>query len=606
MYLDQKWRFIQSTVRQENRRRVKQLSVECWDGADKAPSHIGACSMKLPVKDLANLLALVVVVTSTTVAQTGSKTLPSVEGKTDVESTAGEMRVQQLRIFREHVFARVLDNIKKMDEAGLRISARNEILSYLANNKALSDDRAALATQIARDALIDLSEHHEEIDSFMLGYLSNNLGSWIQKYRPNLIEDFDKTVAANVKVNAAQRIRSLFALEGGDLLAAKRIRQELENQASLDGLYFWLDELMRRNSREFEPVALDVVARAGQGQISFDTLFWISEIYLRPQVSNALRNRFLTVVIARTQPANFVTRPAPQLAHVLLTKLLPVIQQSIPELYDQAQNHHFAMRASLNEKQLAADARIKRLKESLDPIGDLKSEAESAKTKIERNDLLLQAAELALERKEFQLCLDILDDLDLAATDPIWQITTDQILTNLVRAGLTDKSADLAEKGAARIGAILIKVQSLTMIMRHYTKANDKEAAQRLLIEASKVAASSPDTNDKAKAFFLLSVSCNQVDSSRKADLLLSGIKALNNLSKPDATVKDRTAYQSYVQRLDNSGYELTKGFKGLTKQDENGAMALVERLQKPDLRTFALIGILLGLDELLTARPPI
>lgn len=570
--------------------------------------------MRLTVRRLAWFLTLLIVVNSTAVAQNG-RALPPAKTKTPIESTAktpkstkDEMREQQLRVFREHVLTRVLDNIKKMDDAGLRLSARNQILSYIADNKPLSDDRAALATQIARDALIDLREHHEEIDSFMLGYLSNNLGSWIQKYRPNLIEDFDKTVTAHVKVNASQRIRSLFALEGGDILAAKRIRQELENQASLDGLYFWLDELMTRNSKEFEPVASDVVARAGQGQISFDTLFWISDIYLRPQVSNTLRNRFLTVVIARTQPANFVMRPAPQLAHDLLTKLIPVIQQSLPELYDQAQNHNFAMRASLNERQLASDARIKRLKESLDPIGDLKSEAESAKTRIERNELLLQAAELALERKEFQLCLDILDDLDVdvSAADPNWQLTTDQILTKLVRAGLSDKSADLAEKGAARIGSILIRVQGLTMIMRHYSKANDKEAAQRLLLEASRVTASSPDNTDKAKAFFLLSVTCDQVDGSKKADLLLSGIKALNNLAKPDANAQDRTVYQSYVLRLDNSGHELTKGFRGVTKQDENSAMALVERLQKPDLRTFALIGILLGLDELLTTRPSV
>ena len=85
------------------------------------------------------------------------------------------------------------------------------------------------------------------------------------------------------------------------------------------------------------------------------------------------------------------------------------------------------------------------------------------------------------------------------------------------------------------------------------------------------------------------------------AEQLSSAIKALNNLSKPDANARDKTIYQSYVQRLDNTGYELTKGFKGLTKQDENGALALVEKLQKPDLRTFALIGILLGLNELLT-----
>lgn len=60
---------------------------------------------------------------------------------------------------------------------------------------------------------------------------------------------------------------------------------------------------------------------------------------------------------------------------------------------------------------------------------------------------------------------------------------------------------------------------------------------------------------------------------------------------------------QSFAQRLDNVGYDLSKGFNSLTKHDENYALALVEKLQKRDLRTFALIGILTGLDGLLTEQ---
>ena len=566
--------------------------------------------MKPTMKLLVSPWVLVVVVHSTAVAQIGNKAARPVKSRSTVESTArapqstaDKMREHELRVFREHVLARVLDNIKKMDEAGLRLSVRNQILSYLVIDKAPSDEKQALATQIARDALVDLSEHHKEITPFMLGYLSNNLGSWIQKYRPNLIEDFEKTVKATVEVNASQHIRSLIELKDGDRLAAKRIRQELENHGSLEGLFFWLDELMGRNSSEFELIAAYVVERAGQGQISFETLFWISDIYLRPQVSNALRNRFLATVVARTQPANFVTEPAPQLAYDLLTKLLPVIQQSSPELYDQAQHHSFAIRAALNERQLANDTRIKRLKESADPIGDLKSEAESAKTKAERDELLLRAAELALEKKKFQVCLDILDSIDITspAADSNWRLTIDQLLKNLVRACLTEKSADLAEKGVARIGSTLTKVESLSMIMLYYTKANEKEEAQRLLLEASKVAASGPESPNKAKAFFLLSVVCEQVDRTQKAGLLLSGIKAMNNFSPPDASARDTTAYQTYVQRLDNSGHELAKAFTRFTTQDQNGALALVEKLEKRDLKTFALVGVVLGLDGLLS-----
>lgn len=564
--------------------------------------------MKTIVKRSANMFIVLVMASSVILAQT-AKT-PSVT-RTAVEPTVeksrskpDEMREHQLRVLREHVLARALDNIKKMDEAGLRVSARNQILTYLAREKNPSAERQALATQIARDALTELREHNEEMTPFMLSYLSNDLASWIQKHRPNLIEDCEKTINAMPRVDASQRIRALFDLEGGDILAVKRIRQELEEHGALNGLNFWLDELMTRNSKEFEPLASEIVARAGQGEISFETLFWISDIYLRPQTSNALRNQFLATVVARTQPANFVAEPAPQMAYNLLSKLLPVVQQSIPELYEQALNHSFAMRASLNERQLASEARIKRLNESVNPIADLKAEADSAKTKTERNELLLRAAEIALEKKKFDLCLDILGEVDLnVATADLdsWQRSIDQILENFVRVALTAKLTDPAEKGAARIADPLTRVESLSLIMRYYAKANDRDAAQRLLIEASKIAGSGSDRSDQAKAFLLLSVTCDQVDGSRKAELLLSAVRALNNLSTPDANERDKTIYQTYVRRLDNVGHELTKGFKGLTKQDENEALALVEKLQKPDLRTFALIGILLGLDGLLT-----
>jgi hypothetical protein len=565
------------------------------------------------MKRSATLCFVLIIASSVILAQT-AKVPPASVPMTAVEpaaekrrSKADELRQHQLRVFREHTLSRTVESIKKMDEAGLRLSARNQILSYLASDLAPSDEKQALATQIAREALIDLREHGEEMLPFMANYLANDLGAWLQKHRPNLAEDFERTIKATVKADPSQRIRSLFEQENGDIVAARQIHQVLAEHGALNGLYFWLDELMRRNSKEFEPVALDIVLRAGQGQISFETLLWVSDIYLRPQTSSTVRNRFLATVVARTQPVNFVVEPAPQIAYDLLTKLLPSVQQSTPALYDEALNHSFAMRASLNERQLATEARIKRLKESVNPIADLKSEANAAKTQTERNELLLQAAGLALEQKKFDTCLDIVSDVEVnvAAADPAyWQRSIDQLLKNFVRAGLVGKLTDLSEKGAARIGSPFTRVEALNLIMRYYTKSNDKEAAQRILTEAAKVAESDPNTSDKAKAFFLLSVTCDQVDESRKADLLSSGIKALNNFSKPDPSAREKTIYQTYVQRLDNSGYELTKAFKGLTKQDENGAFALVEKLQKPDLRTFALIGVLLGLDGLLSIPP--
>ena len=570
-------------------------------------------AVRITVKDLAKILGILLAAKLMAFGQIADKPVSSVKPRNavessakDVKSEADELRERQLRIFREHILTRILVSIKGMDEAGLRLSARNQILDYLTSDKAPTDEKQALATQIARDAVADLREHGAEMLPFMANYLSTNLGGWIQKHRPNLTEDFEKAIKASVKVDPSQRISSLFNLEGGDILAAKSIRQQLETQGSLNGLYFWLDELQTRKSKEFEPLALEVVARAEQGQISFETLFWISDIYLRPQISVALRNRYLAAVVSRTQPANFAIEPAKQMAYQLLIKLLPLIQQSTPELYDQALNQSVAISASLNERESAIEARTKRLKESANPIEDLLSEAESVKSKSERNELKLRAAELALEQKRFDLCLDILSEIevDIAKDGPeIWHQSIDYVLKNFVTSALAAKHPELSEKGAARIASSLTRVEALNLIMRYCAKTNDKAAAQRLLMEASKVAASATNDIEKAKAFFLLGIICDQVDVSRKSDLLLSGIKALNNYSKPDTGTGDKEIYQDYVRRLDNTGHELTAGFKGLTRQDENGALALVEKIQKPDLKTIALIGILLGLEELI-AQP--
>jgi len=567
--------------------------------------------MKMTLRYLATLFLSLVFTGSEILAQTGNKSSTSVKTQTSVESTAktprskaDELREQQLRVFQEHVLASTIDSIKKMDEAGLRLHARNQILTYLTKDKTPSDQEQALATQIALDALADLREHAEELNAFMFSYLSSDLRSWIQKYRPNLTEDFEKAVKANVKVDASEHIRSLFELEDGDILAARRIRQELENHGQLDGLHFWLDDLMTRKSKEFEPIASEVVARAERGQISFDNLFWASHLYLDPQVSATLRNRFLAAVVTCTQPANFVAEPAPQMAYDLLTTVLPYVQQSLPDLYEQALNQHVAMRASLSEKQLAEERRIKRLKESANPIDDLLSDADLAKTKSERNVLLLRAAELAVEKKKFDLCLDVLSKIEVdavAAEAELLQYSIDRVLQIMVKTVLADKRTDLAEKAAARISSPFKKVESLSLTMRYLAKANEKADAQRVLTEASKVAVSGPDDMEKARAFFLLNLICDAIDMTKKPDLLLSGIKVLNNLTSPDFTARDKTIYQNYVQRLDNIGYALTRSFKGLAKTDQNSALDLVEKLQKRDLRTFALIGILEGLDGLLS-----
>ena len=559
--------------------------------------------MKKTIKCVGNLSLVLLVANAIALAQTSNRS-SNVKARTETE----ELRVQELRAFRDHVLTRTLDSIKKMDEPGLRLSARNQVLVFLSTTKISSGQSQELATQIALDALADFREHGEALLPFMATYLANDLGGWIEKYQPSLKDNYDKSVKPSLKTDPTQRIRSVFELEDGDILAAQQIRQLLADDGPLDGIQFWLDELMRTRSKEFQPLASEIVVRAAQGQISFQTLFWISDTYLRSEMPVTLRNRFLATVVARTHPVNFATEPAPEIAYQLLTNILPFVAQAAPDLYEQALSHNLAIRASLSERQLVSEARNKRIKESLNPIEDLMSEARTTKSGVERNELFLQASQMALEKSRLELCLNIITEIDInekGADVAHWQRSIDQITKGVVKSAIASKQPELAEKAAARIRSTLSKVEAYYVIMRYWLKTNDAQTAQRLLSEASKAADSAVNDIEKAKAFLFLCSNCDDVDEALKGELFLSGIKALNNIPKPESNGDTKNiTYQTYVRDLDNVGHELTKSFKSLTKRDRNTALALVEKLQRPDLRTLSLIGILQATDELLN-KPP-
>jgi hypothetical protein len=520
------------------------------------------------------------------------------------DTASRSFRKTQLRILHEDLLSRTVDNLKKMDEVALRLSARNQILTYLWETKILSDQHLTLKKNLVLDSIADLTDHHREIPPFMLDYLSADLAGLVDKYQPDLAEKLKVASETAKSAKQAVSIRSLFELRNGDTLGATRIRQLLAQGQDVKELNFWLEELRRQRSPEFEPLLRDVIAAAERGpQISFETLLWLNPICFQSEVPQPLRRNFAAMILSRTQPANFAITPAPQSAYELLSGALPYIQQVLPERYEQALGQSLVLRTNINQAQLANEERAKRLKESQTPIEDLVQEAEAAKTKNERNELLAEAAEVALRKEQFATSLDIVSKLDLELTIPgqagFWRNWNSQFLRKLVRSALTAKQPEIAEKAASGMSASLAKVQSLASIMRHWSEAADKAAARRLLIEAITVSSSIPDETEKAKAFLLLSINCDRIDESRKSELLLSSIKSLNGVNIP-MTPRDRTPYQEYVRSMDSSGYPLNRGFKALTTKDENAAIGLVGQVHKSDLRTFALIGILAGLTDLL------
>jgi hypothetical protein len=523
--------------------------------------------------------------------------------RTRDQEEADDLRQEKIKALRVYTLSRLVDAIKKIDDPALRISARSEFLKYLSQDGVVSESEAN-AGNMAQDSLADFLEHGNEILPSLGEYLFSNLEVWIRKYQPSLKEKMESVKKTRLTGKSSQEIRALMDSPGGDVLAARRITQSLEDGQDMPVLILYLNELIRSNSSEVEPLLTTLVDVAAQGRLSFETLLSISDLYLQPRRPLALRRRFLAMVVARTQPFNFANGAPPQSAYDLLTSVLPAIQQLMPESFDQAVNQRQVIYASFDKAQVAGDERNKRLNESPSGIEDLVAEAEEAKSKSHRNELLSEAAQLALERKKFALCLEVLAKLDLDAvgiSPDFWSNWNDQFLREFVKAVLAVGKPETAERATEHARASNVKVELLILMAQYAAKANDKASSERLLIEGSNAAGAAADHIERARAFLLLS-GASEPNGSLKGERLESAVKALNSVSMPDRG-DDVKPYQRYVWKLNGAEYQVSKGFKDFSAKNIEEASVLAEKLIKPESRAFALLGVLQGARWLSLSR---
>ena len=563
---------------------------------------------RISIQHLGRLSVVLLVVHSLSLAQT-IKPVPSNGGKVESKKnnkTAQEQKArdEQLKTLQLSTLARTLDSIKKIEEPALRISARNALLNYLTSDGDFSEENKNVSAGVVRDSLADFNDHFEEIMPSLAQYLFSDFAAWIKKYQPALNENVATLEKTKMQGKDLQDIRALMAQPGGDTAAAQQIAQYLEEGKDIPILVLYLNQLIAANSQAVTPLLSRIIDVAAQGQLSFESLLSVSDVYLRPQTPLALQQGFLRMVIARTQPFNLEQEPASQSAYYLLTNLLPAIKQLLPELYSQAVNQRLVVYASFNKDQLADEQRNERLNESSSASEDLMAEADQTQSKSKRNELLSQAAQLAMQSKKFPLCLEAIEKLDLDApgmTPDFWTNWNDQFLRDFVRAVLAEKKPELAEQGTEHVVGPYPKVQSLVMISQYWTKAHDNSSARRLVLQATKVADATTDYVDKAKAFLLLSTLSSQPDNSAKTELLASAIRALNSVSIPKRS-DDSGANQVYVWKLNGVEDQVVTQFKDLTRNESEEALTLVERIDRPESRTFALLGILNGIRDL--SRP--
>src|SRR5689334_17173342 len=119
--------------------------------------------MKFKLQQFVAFSLLVIYVSGPADAQKNTAPEPPVKADAEVRS----LRNQQLLILHENLLSRTVDSIKKMDDVGLRLSVRNQLLTYLWDSRALSSKYVSLKRNLALEAIADLNDHHLEMPQFM-------------------------------------------------------------------------------------------------------------------------------------------------------------------------------------------------------------------------------------------------------------------------------------------------------------------------------------------------------------------------------------------------------------------------------------------------------
>lgn len=91
----------------------------------------------------------------------------------------------------------------------------------------------------------------------------------------------------------------------------------------------------------------------------------------------------------------------------LLRVTVPLTQKLVPGIYPQAAAQLATVRARLPNDTVERSAIAERIRQSADTLSQMITEANSASSPSVKNDLLIQAAQLAFTKKKPQLAFDL-------------------------------------------------------------------------------------------------------------------------------------------------------------------------------------------------------
>lgn len=484
--------------------------------------------------------------------------------------------------------------IKKIDDATVRVFLQLRLATLEWSE--LTEHSPERARTITLSALQDLDDHRVDLVPLYANLFRKDLLALLEVNAPDLAARYraggdpaEKTTPGNPYEVALSMLRT----KGQAALAVQMVTRTLSNgEVPTMAITYFLSELQRQEPSLMPQILSDILSAQERRPATFslEMLSWLVDPYIWRNNREDIKRRFVSVVVAATADS-YQWSDKGQLSDAfdLLRVTVPLIQKLLPGMYPQAAAQLATVRARLPNETVESSAIWERIRQSEDRLSQMITEANSATSPSLKNDLLIQAAQIAFTEKKPQLAFDLAMSV---ATDDNSKNWRQQFLSELVKGAVENKDAKLGLTIASRIEMPLTRAEALQRLALLFFNLKDLWKAKELLVDSLKLVRGSDNTHEKAIALLRSLRVVARIDQAMVPDVAEESIKTLNALQ-----------FEPNSRALMEVVWNTMPSFEALVQWDELGALNFVEKIQRVELRTVASFGAAKGILTIAKAK---
>jgi len=493
--------------------------------------------------------------------------------------------------------------ITKIDDATVRVFLQLRLATFFWSG--LSEQSRERARDLTLSGLRDLDEYRADLVPLYADLFRKDLLALLEVHAPDLAAKYRAGADTTEKVppeNPYDVAYSMLRTKGQAPLAVRTFTRALSGRETPTmTISYFLSELQKQQPSLVPQVLSDILSEQERrpGTLSVEMLFWLLEPYIWQNNRDDIKRRFLLVTVAATAES-YQWSDLGQLTNAfnLLRVTVPLTQKLVPGIYPQAAAQFATVRARLPNETVERAAISERIRQSEDTLSQMITEANAATSPSLKNDLLIQAAQLALTKGKLQLAFDLAMSAASDDNSKTWQ---QQFLSELVKAAIENKDAKLGFAIMSKIEMPLARAEAVQRLALLFFDLKDLWKARESLVESLKLVRASDNTPEKAITLLKSLRVVARVDQAMVPDVAEETIKALNALQF--AAQNDKPQTEPTRRALMAVVWNTMPSFEALVQWDELGTLNFVDKIQRVELRTAAGFGAAKGILTIAKAK---